>query len=146
MSHLFPSSQGRLNRRDFALGLLCDAVVAIIPLYLATPLNGNIEGTTSMIVTCVALLCIIAVLIVAFRQILRRLHDIGKSEEWCFLVFVPYLDVPVLLWLLVAKGTASYNKYGLPPTDRVSLRNILGYSPPQRQLPEKGGRSLGRLR
>lgn len=42
----------------------------------------------------------------------RRLHDLGKSAHWLFLLLIPFVNVVFLIYLLVGKGESNPNKYG----------------------------------
>jgi uncharacterized membrane protein YhaH (DUF805 family) len=45
----------------------------------------------------------------------RRLHDIGKSGFWLFIVLVPLIGALVLLYFQVQPSQSSSNDYGAVP-------------------------------
>jgi uncharacterized membrane protein YhaH (DUF805 family) len=45
----------------------------------------------------------------------RRLHDLGKTAWLGLLLFVPFVNFIVALWMLFAAGDAQANEYGPPP-------------------------------
>ena len=45
----------------------------------------------------------------------RRLHDIGRSGVYTFLIVIPIIGWIALLVLYVKEGNISANKYGPPP-------------------------------
>ena len=45
----------------------------------------------------------------------RRLHDLGKSAWLGVLLFVPFLNLIVALWMLFAAGDQGANEYGPAP-------------------------------
>lgn len=49
-----------------------------------------------------------------FVIIIRRLHDHNHSAWLCLLLFVPVVNFFFALYLLFAKGDATYNSYGHP--------------------------------
>jgi uncharacterized membrane protein YhaH (DUF805 family) len=45
----------------------------------------------------------------------RRLEDMGRSGWWAVLVLIPVLNVIFGMWLLLARGSATSNRYGPAP-------------------------------
>lgn len=44
----------------------------------------------------------------------KRWHDVGRSSGWSILLFIPFVNVLVVLYLAFAPGTPSLNEYGAP--------------------------------
>jgi uncharacterized membrane protein YhaH (DUF805 family) len=59
-------------------------------------------------------LCFILAAVVILRAVVARFHDIGWSGWAVLLMFVPLVDVVVLLLLLVVPGQTRPNLYGEP--------------------------------
>jgi uncharacterized membrane protein YhaH (DUF805 family) len=57
----------------------------------------------------------LAVLIPGLAVTVRRLHDIGRTGWWFFIVLIPILGVIVLLVFMVTASNAGENQYGPPP-------------------------------
>lgn len=55
--------------------------------------------------------------IITSSFIVRRCHDLDKSGYWGLLVLVPIVNFFFLLYLLFAKGTEGWNKYGNDPLE-----------------------------
>jgi uncharacterized membrane protein YhaH (DUF805 family) len=47
----------------------------------------------------------------------RRLHDIGKSGWWYFIILVPVIGILVLLFFFVTDSQAGENEYGSNPKE-----------------------------
>lgn len=63
-------------------------------------------------------LCAVAALLAAALTIvynMRRLQDINQNKWLAFLLFVPVLNILLMLMLVVLPGTRGQNRYGLPP-------------------------------
>lgn len=58
-----------------------------------------------------------ALLIPGLAVCVRRLHDIGKSGWWYFIVFVPYIGSIILLVFLVKDSQPGENKWGVNPKE-----------------------------
>lgn len=57
----------------------------------------------------------LAVLIPSIAVSIRRLHDIGRSGKWLFIVFVPIIGVIILLVWSCQEGEQSDNQWGENP-------------------------------
>lgn len=49
----------------------------------------------------------------------RRLHDIGKSAWWLFIIFVPILGFFILIYFYIKAGDKGNNKYGSSPWKEI---------------------------
>lgn len=61
------------------------------------------------------LLYLLASFIPAFALIARRLHDIGKSAWWYFIVLVPVAGIIVLFVFLITDSQPGRNQWGEDP-------------------------------
>jgi uncharacterized membrane protein YhaH (DUF805 family) len=48
----------------------------------------------------------------------RRLHDINRPGIWALLIFVPYLSLPLFLYISYKAGDTTPNDHGNPDTRR----------------------------
>lgn len=55
--------------------------------------------------------------IVSFSSVLRRLHDTGRSGAYFLLLFVPIVNILLLIWL-IQDGQPYTNQYGPDPKGR----------------------------
>ncbi len=51
----------------------------------------------------------------------RRLHDIGRSAQWLFLLAVPLIGPVTLLFFAVTEGQHRANRYGANPKDHIRV-------------------------
>jgi uncharacterized membrane protein YhaH (DUF805 family) len=97
---------GRARRQEYWMFFLFNSIFAAV-LYL---LGGLWSGFSVLYI-----LYTLAVFIPGLAVLVRRLHDIGKSGGWFFIVFVPIIGFIWLLVLLVTEGNADDNQYGKDP-------------------------------
>lgn len=57
----------------------------------------------------------LAIFVPALAVLFRRLHDIGKSGWWLFIIFVPFVGPILFLIFLIRDSQAGPNKYGPNP-------------------------------
>jgi uncharacterized membrane protein YhaH (DUF805 family) len=100
---------GRARRRDFWLCMLIDLVVlfflAMFDVILAAVIGLPI----------LAFLFPIATIIPTIAISVRRLHDIGKSGYWYFLILVPLVGAMVLFVFACLDSQPGDNIYGANP-------------------------------
>ena len=58
--------------------------------------------------------------------LVRRLHDVGKSGWWYFIVFIPIIGVIWLLVLLATDSNPGSNEYGANPKGNYNEINEIG--------------------
>ncbi|HEV2403598.1 MAG TPA: DUF805 domain-containing protein [Candidatus Saccharimonadales bacterium] len=127
---------GMFERRTGRLAFLLAIIYAMAPLIivallqmvvhfaLASSTSSDVTTTTtssnaltaivniiSLLVGIVSVVLIIPVTISAY---VRRLHDVNQSGLLTLLVFVPFVNLLLFLYLLFAPGTQGANKYGNP--------------------------------
>ncbi len=110
----YANFSGRARRSEywyFTLGQVC----LWIPLY-AILLFGMADDseTTGVAVGGIFVLVMLATLIPTLAVSVRRLHDLGKSGGWYFLVLVPFGSIVLLVWFCT-EGERFPNKYGNDP-------------------------------
>ena len=118
------SPKGRIGRMSFFLynyfvygnvgGLLGGIIVYMIGMLIDKESSQEIF----IIGIVVVVLLSIAVLFVIYMSVclcIRRCHDIGLSGWWAVLVFIPYIDLLMGLFLIFKKGQQRDNIYGPMP-------------------------------
>lgn len=58
-------------------------------------------------------------LIMYFAAMVARLHDIDASGWWCLLIFVPTVNVILMLVLIFMHGSPGENRYGPAPSSNL---------------------------
>ena len=123
----FPYSlhEGRLSAKQFAKGFLV-LVGIVLPIGVAIGFAMAILGIeeTSIKQRLFELVLLIPLTIILFSLTIRRLHDLDKSGWYALVLFVPVVQVVLVIWLLYKSGTQNQNKFGVPPDER-SAKEIL---------------------
>ncbi|MBR1579919.1 MAG: DUF805 domain-containing protein [Selenomonadaceae bacterium] len=108
--------EGRLNRlRYFKYTLLVSVVCGVLEVvlvWLASKLTGSGEG---ILITVVYTLSSIPMFIGNAMVTVRRCHDLNMSGGFVLLCIIPIVNVLFGIYLLFAKGTVGWNKYGADP-------------------------------
>ena len=120
------SFNGRMNRKDFWLkGTLLRLLIyaagfaATIAAAASEELIANTisrTASTGMPLIAAAIICIAFIqdLISILAVATKRLHDLGKSENWILLMFIPVGSI--IFWFIIGliPGQNEPNKYGDP--------------------------------
>lgn len=117
----FGDFTGRSNRIEFWTFVIVNTVISIpfIVLFFSGLWDYKECGNTTML-SIGATLMILWTLITSIPKIsaaVRRLHDIGKSGYWLFILGIPALGSLIIIYFLLLKGDEEENKYGYPPVD-----------------------------
>ena len=100
---------GRADRREFWMFVLCNFIVVIVLSILGViPVLGILFKIISGLYG-------LAVLIPGLAVSARRLHDTDRTALFLLLALIPVVGTIVLLVFCVAEGTAGDNKYGPDP-------------------------------
>lgn len=107
----FITGTGRIGRLRY-LGIAMANGMVMIVIMLATmstnPVTGEAQPSPIIIPFAVVAIWI------SYTNMIRRLHDVGKSGWLCLLVFVPIVGIGLHLYLLFAGGDAVGNRFGPP--------------------------------
>lgn len=101
-SFAFVSFEGRIRRSRFWA-----TNIAIILALLAAGLLGPIF----------TFIIIIPAIWFAFDNCVKRLHDLGKSGWWVWLLLVPIVNIVLFIYLAFFKGQECDNRFGPNPYD-----------------------------
>ena len=115
---------GRARRKEYWMFFLFNMIfafcAAIIDNILGLKFNQDIPyGFLYLVYGLFTFLPGIAVLV-------RRLHDVGKSGWWYFIVFIPIIGVIWLLVLLATDSNPGSNEYGANPKGNYNEINEIG--------------------
>lgn len=103
---------GRSRRREYWMFALFNFIFAIAA-GLADRMMGMSIGGTGY--GYVYMLYSLAMFIPGLAVGVRRLHDVGKSGWFMFIIFVPLVGAIWLLVLACTEGTRGDNEYGPDP-------------------------------
>ena len=111
---------GRARRKEYWMFALFNVIFAIVAMIV-----DNILGTTfkfgeglaqmSLPYGWIYMLYILAMLIPALAVLVRRLHDVGNSGWWFFIVLIPLVGAIWLFVLACTDGNPGENIYGPSP-------------------------------
>lgn len=102
------SFEGRLNRQPYAQ---CILVIWLLSAILGWVVDSSTSGLLAILVGIISL----AMAISAISFGVRRLHDLDKSGWWILIAIIPIVGFFFQLYLLFAKGTDGYNRFGEDP-------------------------------
>ena len=98
--------EGRASRSEYWYWIFFSTILEIISYFISPYLT-------------------LAVSLVLFMPSLavhvRRLHDINKSGNWYFIVFIPVIGPLILLFWMMCKGSAGKNRFDSDPVNEQSV-------------------------
>jgi uncharacterized membrane protein YhaH (DUF805 family) len=106
------SFEGRIGRGTFWGAIISLFIFSILLQIGIASVSRNNGGS---IVGVVAISLGILMVIVAISIYVKRWHDLNKSGWWVLTMFIPAINILVLLYLGIAPGTPSSNNYGKRP-------------------------------
>lgn len=101
----YATFSGRARRSEYWYFTLFNVTVAV-----ALAAIGYVIGTTML-----SNIYSLAVFIPGLAVSVRRLHDVGKSGWWYFIIFVPIIGFFWMLYLYVQDSVVGENEYGPNP-------------------------------
>lgn len=101
----YATFSGRARRSEYWFFSLFNLIVAAVLFAIGYVIETSILSN----------LYSLAVFIPGLAVAVRRLHDVGKSGWWMFIVFVPIIGGLWLLYLEVQDSVAGENEYGPNP-------------------------------
>ena len=103
---------GRARRKEYWYFVLFNAIFSLIAVVLDNVLGIAIEdlGYGPMYI-----LYVLAVALPTLAVTVRRLHDVGKSGSFLFIVLIPIIGPLWLLVLFCRDSMPGENKYGTNP-------------------------------
>ncbi len=111
---------GRAGRREYWMFYLINLIISLFLQYLdATFMGGLIpthgRGSYGLGIFAFGPLSFIYLLFIFLPELavsVRRLHDIGKSGWWMFIILIPIVGAIWLIVLLASRGSFTENEYG----------------------------------
>ena len=107
---------GRARRKEYWMWTLSVTIIFIFAMIMDNLLGLNFELMGQDLgYGWIYLVAGIAHLIPGLAVVVRRLHDVGKSGWFYFIVLIPIIGVLWLLVLLCTEGKKEDNKWGTNP-------------------------------
>lgn len=103
---------GRMYYLAYALGIPMLLLMAVGLLAAMLSIAGAGAGVLGAVLVVVAY---VLLLVLQVSAGVRRLHDVGVSGWVYLLVFIPFVNLILALYMLVKRGDATANAYGAPP-------------------------------
>lgn len=119
----YANFNGRARRAEFWWYTLANIIMAVIAMTLDSVLGTNIEPLPYGYVYMIYAL---AVFLPGLAVGVRRLHDVGKSGWFYFIILVPIIGAIWLLVLFVTEGQHGENQYGPDPKNENDEINQIG--------------------
>ena len=108
---------GRLGRARYVAygtGLTLLMAAAFIAIEVLLIVSGT-TGANKLLLTLVPMMLTLLMFISFFIVARRRLNDMNRTGWLSLLIFVPFVNLGLGLWLLFAPGSEGANNYGPPP-------------------------------
>ena len=114
---------GRARRSEYWYYTLVTVIISIILTIIDKTTGLTFGIAESGIISSVYSLL---VFLPGLSVLVRRLHDVGKSGWFFFIVFIPIAGIIWLLVLLCKEGNQGANAYGPDPKNDFSEINNIG--------------------
>ncbi|KIA80956.1 membrane protein [Chromobacterium piscinae] len=101
---------GRARRQEYWCFALTNLIISLMLLVI----QHRVLGSQSQWLTNIYSL---ALLLPSLAVSMRRLHDIGRSGWWMWIMFIPVVGVLILLVFHCQDSQAGSNQYGPSPKD-----------------------------
>lgn len=105
---MFFTFDGRLNRKPYFFGNLALGLISAL-------FTMIMDNSDSGLISILGAIMGIALIIASVSLIIKRLHDLDKGGLWALIMLIPIVDFFFGLYLLFAKGTDGYNRFGEDP-------------------------------
>ena len=111
----YATFSGRASRSEFWYFTLINSIISIGIIFLAVLAVDNNSYDIANVLIIIFYIYGIATLLPSISVIVRRLHDIGKSGWWYFIVIIPIVGPLILLYFMILDSTPGDNVYGANP-------------------------------
>jgi uncharacterized membrane protein YhaH (DUF805 family) len=143
ISNLF---KGRINRRNFLIGLLFYFLLMMCSFAIEGIISLMTPGTTCNYPTNYSSLCGVGAVvgivvfllpvIFSFSLAVRRVHDLGWSAWSLLLALIPLVNLYFYFCLYFQRGQESSNKYGDNPSQNIRFpADILNLQTSEKKSP-----------
>ena len=116
LTNKYSDFNGRARRKEYWMWTLSVTIIFIFAMIMDNLLGLNFELMGQDLgYGWIYLVAGIAHLIPGLAVVVRRLHDVGKSGWFYFIVLIPIIGILWLLILLCKDGKKEDNKWGTNP-------------------------------
>ncbi|HAN21487.1 MAG TPA: DUF805 domain-containing protein [Clostridiales bacterium] len=120
----YTNFNGRARRKEYWMFILFNIIFSILATILDSVLDTPVITRTFYRETgIIYILYSFIIFIPSLAVTVRRLHDIGKSGWWYFIIFIPLVGAIWMLILMCTEGQCGDNLYGPDPKNTVTLNN-----------------------
>ena len=119
----YANFKGRARRKEYWMFFLINTIISMVLGFTAGLIGG---ATDNLSIVSVANIYSLLVLIPSLAVLVRRLHDIGKSGWYFFIIFIPLIGVIWLIVLLCQDSEDGTNEYGPNPKNPSDELNEIG--------------------
>ncbi|QOG03297.1 DUF805 domain-containing protein [Flavobacterium sp. MDT1-60] len=123
----YANFSGRARRSEYWFYTLATIIISIL-LMIVDIFSGLTIGTGELGI-CRGIYSLL-VFIPGLAVLVRRLHDVGKSGWFFFIVFIPLAGVIWLLVVLCTEGESGTNQWGIDPKDDFDEISEIGNEQP----------------
>jgi uncharacterized membrane protein YhaH (DUF805 family) len=111
----YANFNGRARRSEYWYYALTNFLIQMVFLCLFLLLSASDNVGIGLLFYGLMMIYSLAVLIPSLAVAVRRLHDVGKSGWFYFIVLIPIIGAIWLLVLFFTEGDQGENAYGLDP-------------------------------
>jgi uncharacterized membrane protein YhaH (DUF805 family) len=111
----YANFKGRARRSEYWYYALTNFLIQMVFLCLFFLLSASDNVGIGLLFYGLMMIYSLAVLIPSLAVAVRRLHDVGKSGWFYFIVLIPIIGVIWLLVLFFTEGDQGVNAYGPDP-------------------------------
>lgn len=110
------TSKGRLSKLQFFQLFLTNLLVSNLMIFGLLMLSSFFPNPLEFLLILVCILLAIFFTYININLIIKRYHDLGKSDFWILILLIPYIGwIYAFFELFFVKGNESENAYGPKP-------------------------------
>lgn len=119
----YANFSGRARRSEYWYYFLANLIILIMAAVIDNVTGLNFEPLPYGVLYS---LYALATFLPGLAVTVRRLHDVGKSGWFYFIVLIPIIGAFWLLYLLIKEGDQGTNSYGPDPKNEFDEINEIG--------------------
>lgn len=109
-------TDGRVGRFHWLLSFIyTSATIGVMDEFLSFMIYNSDNTSINISIMVILFMIMIGVALMQIFINIRRLHDINRSGWFILALFIPIIQIIMLLILLFSPGTTGDNKYGKKP-------------------------------
>lgn len=113
---------GRLRYLAYGFGASMVLVAGLVLVGLVASMLAAMLGPTfsGIIMGIIMIIYYIGLIVISVMFMKRRLNDLDKSGWWTLMMFVPFLNLALAIYILFFPGTEGSNRFGPAPAENTS--------------------------